>query len=81
MRTCGDRNHRAQCCLVGQIAGDGLGSLVGFQSREDIRCCYLNDVRDLADGGTWNTMAGQPTAPHALLQVKDIVALTKSRAT
>ncbi len=52
---------RAQGCLLGQLAGDALGSLVEFRSQEDIRREYPNGVRELADGGTWNTIAGQPT--------------------
>ncbi len=50
---------RAQGCLLGQLAGDALGSLVEFQTPEQIRREYPNDVRELADGGTWNTIAGQ----------------------
>jgi ADP-ribosyl-[dinitrogen reductase] hydrolase len=52
---------RAQGCLLGQLAGDALGSLVEFQSPEEIRRNYPDGVRELADGGTWNTIAGQPT--------------------
>ena len=52
---------RAQGCLLGQLAGDSLGSLVEFRSQEDIRREYPNGVRELADGGTRNTIAGQPT--------------------
>lgn len=52
---------RAQGCLLGQLAGDALGSLVEFQAPDDIRREYPNGVRELADGGTWNTIAGQPT--------------------
>jgi ADP-ribosylglycohydrolase len=52
---------RAQGCLLGQLAGDALGSLVEFQAPEQIRREYPNGVRELADGGTWNTIAGQPT--------------------
>ena len=52
---------RAQGCLLGQLAGDALGSLVEFQRPEDIRLAYPAGVRELADGGTWNTIAGQPT--------------------
>jgi len=52
---------RAQGCLLGQLAGDSLGSLVEFQSAEEIRRAYPNSVRELADGGIWNTIAGQPT--------------------
>jgi ADP-ribosylglycohydrolase len=53
--------ERAQGCLLGQLAGDGLGSLAEFQSPEEIRRKYQECVRDLADGGTWNTVGGQPT--------------------
>jgi len=53
--------YRAQGCLLGQLAGDALGSLVEFQTPEKIRKKYPGGVRDLVDGGTWNTLAGQPT--------------------
>ena len=52
---------RAQGSLLGQLAGDSLGSLVEFRAPDDIRREYPNGVRELADGGTWNTIAGQPT--------------------
>ena len=52
---------RAQGCLLGQLAGDSLGGLVEFRSPEEIRRNYPKGVRELADGGTWNTIAGQPT--------------------
>ena len=52
---------RAQGCLLGQLAGDALGSLVEFRTPEDIRRQYPKGVRELSDGGTWNTVAGQPT--------------------
>jgi len=52
---------RARGCLLGQLAGDALGSLVEFQSPEEIHRSYPAGVRKLADGGTWNTIAGQPT--------------------
>ena len=52
---------RAQGCLLGQCAGDSLGSLVEFRSADAIRRAYPGGVRALADGGTWNTLAGQPT--------------------
>jgi len=52
---------RAQGCLLGQLAGDALGSLVEFQSPEQIRRRYPDGVRSIVDGGTWNTIAGQPT--------------------
>lgn len=52
---------RAQGSLLGQLAGDSLGSLVEFRAPDDIRQEYPKGVRELADGGTWNTIAGQPT--------------------
>lgn len=52
---------RAQGCLLGQLAGDSLGSLVEFRAPDDIRRKYPSGVRELADGGTRNTIAGQPT--------------------
>ena len=52
---------RARGCLLGQLAGDALGSLVEFLSPEEIHRSYPAGVRKLADGGTWNTIAGQPT--------------------
>lgn len=55
------RLARAQGCLLGQVIGDSLGSLVEFRSAADISRQYPRGVRDLADGGTWNTLAGQPT--------------------
>src|ERR1019366_8629903 len=52
---------RAQGCLLGQFAGDALGSLVEFQSPAQIRARYPDGPRLLEDGGSWNTIAGQPT--------------------
>ena len=56
-----DSLTRAQGCLLGQLAGDALGSLVEFESPDQIRRQYPDGVRDLADGRAWNTIAGQPT--------------------
>ena len=53
--------QRAQGALLGQLAGDSLGSLVEFESPEQILSKYPGGVRELADGGTWGTIAGQPT--------------------
>lgn len=66
---------RAQGCLLGQLAGDALGSLVEFQPPEQIRREYPDGVRELADGGTWNTIAGQPTddSEMALLLARMLV--------
>lgn len=56
--------RRAQGCLLGQLAGDALGSRVEFESAASIARRFpaaTGGVRDLVDGGTWNTLAGQPT--------------------
>lgn len=42
--------ERAQGCLLGQLAGDALGSLVEFRDPETIRSMYPDGVRELADG-------------------------------
>jgi ADP-ribosyl-[dinitrogen reductase] hydrolase len=52
---------RAEGCLLGQLAGDSLGGLVEFQTPTEIRRRYPDGVSELADGGTWGTIAGQPT--------------------
>jgi ADP-ribosyl-[dinitrogen reductase] hydrolase len=67
---------RAQGCLVGQLCGDALGSLVEFQSPAQIRKKYPQGVRELADGGTWDTLAGQPTDDSELA-----LALARTLAT
>lgn len=61
MRVDAETLSRAQGCLLGQVAGDSLGSLVEFQSPQEIRRRYPHGVRQLEDGGTWGTLAGQPT--------------------
>jgi ADP-ribosylglycohydrolase/fructose-1,6-bisphosphatase/inositol monophosphatase family enzyme len=52
---------RAHGCLLGLLVGDALGSAVEFKSAETIGATYPGGVRELVDGGTWNTLAGQPT--------------------
>jgi ADP-ribosylglycohydrolase len=52
---------RAQGCLLGQLAGDSLGSLVEFKSPQEIQRKYPAGIHELEDGGTWDTIAGQPT--------------------
>lgn len=56
-----ERLARAQGCLLGQLAGDALGSAVEFRSAAEIARSHPNGVTRLADGGTWNLIAGQPT--------------------
>jgi fructose-1,6-bisphosphatase/inositol monophosphatase family enzyme len=67
---------RAQGCLLGQVAGDSLGSLVEFQRPEQILRAYPEGPRELANGGTWNTLAGQPTddSEMALALARSILA-------
>lgn len=52
---------RAQGCFIGQFAGDAMGSLVEFYSPGKIKLEYPDGFTELIDGGTWNTIAGQPT--------------------
>jgi len=66
---------RAEGCLLGQLAGDSLGGLVEFMSEKAIRVSYPGGVRLLADGGTWELLAGQPTddSEMALLLARALV--------
>ena len=72
-----DMLDRAQGCLLGQLAGDALGSLVEFETPEAIRRQYPDGVRELADGGTWDTIAGQPTddSEMALMLARSLAEL------
>lgn len=56
-----DTTARAQGCLLGQLAGDALGSLVEFGDAHFARTYFRDRPFELADGGHWNTLAGQPT--------------------
>lgn len=53
--------RRAQGCWLGQLSGDALGSLVEFQAAASIARAHPDGPRLLTDGGTWDTLAGQPT--------------------
>lgn len=66
---------RARGCMLGQLAGDSLGSLVEFQTPDQIRQTYPHGIRELKDGGTWNTLAGQPTddSELALMLARSLV--------
>jgi ADP-ribosylglycohydrolase/fructose-1,6-bisphosphatase/inositol monophosphatase family enzyme len=66
---------RAQGCLLGQIAGDSLGSLVEFQASGVVAARYPDGPRLLEDGGQWGTLAGQPTddSEMALALARSIV--------
>jgi ADP-ribosyl-[dinitrogen reductase] hydrolase len=52
---------RAQGCLLGQLIGDSLGSLVEFKRVDQIHALYPHGCRELRNGGTWDNLAGQPT--------------------
>lgn len=67
---------RAQGALLGQLAGDSLGSLVEFQSAAAIHSKYPHGVTELQNGGHWGTLAGQPTddSEMALALARSIVA-------
>jgi len=70
---------RAQGCLLGQLSGDSLGSLVEFQTPETIAQFYPDGVRELANGGVHATLAGQPTddSEMALLLARSLVKLRR----
>jgi ADP-ribosylglycohydrolase len=67
---------RARGALLGQLAGDALGSLVEFKSAAVIRSAYPDGVRELASGGAFSTLAGQPTddSEMALMLARSLVA-------
>lgn len=52
---------RAQGCLIGQIAGDSLGSLVEFEPPEKIAARFPLGLSRLDRSELWGTIAGQPT--------------------
>jgi ADP-ribosylglycohydrolase/fructose-1,6-bisphosphatase/inositol monophosphatase family enzyme len=56
-----ERLERAAGCLLGQVIGDSLGSLVELKSAAEIAKAFPGGVRELADGGVYHTIAGQPT--------------------
>ncbi len=66
---------RAQGCLLGQLAGDALGSLVEFETPARIAARYPQGVRLMEDGGVWDTIAGQPTddSETALILARSIL--------
>ncbi|MCC6626200.1 MAG: ADP-ribosylglycohydrolase family protein [Chloroflexi bacterium] len=53
--------HRAQGCLLGQLTGDALGSLVEFKSAAEIARLYADGPRTIGPSPVWGTLAGQPT--------------------
>lgn len=79
MHTDSETLSRAQGCLLGQLAGDSLGSLVEFKSPREIRRKYPNGVRELEDGGTWGTIAGQPTDDSEMALMLARVLINRKR--
>jgi ADP-ribosylglycohydrolase/fructose-1,6-bisphosphatase/inositol monophosphatase family enzyme len=75
-RATGGSLDRAVGCFIGLVAGDSLGALVEFQTPDEIARRYPGGVGDLADGGTWGTIAGQPTddSELALALARTLVA-------
>jgi ADP-ribosylglycohydrolase/fructose-1,6-bisphosphatase/inositol monophosphatase family enzyme len=68
-----DSLEKAHGVLLGQVIGDSLGSRVEFKSAADIEKLFPRGVRELADGGVYHTIAGQPTDDSEM-------ALTLARA-
>ena len=79
-----DRSHsssgvlsRAQGCLLGQLIGDSLGSLVEFQSPgEDTLQIIPKVCWTWQTAAPWDTLAGQPTddSEMALLLARSLVS-------
>ena len=55
------RLSRATGCLLGQVIGDSLGARVEFKKAAEIAGLFPQGVRELADGGVYHIIAGQPT--------------------
>jgi ADP-ribosylglycohydrolase len=61
--------ERAQGCLLGQLAGDALGSMVEFQGASAIRARYPQGLREIGPSPVFHTLAGQPTDDSELALV------------
>lgn len=74
---------RAQGALLGQVAGDSLGSSVESASAAEVARLHPAGPRELVDGGVWETLAGQPTddSEMALALARSIVARSAYDAT
>jgi len=66
---------RARGCLLGQFCGDALGSLVEFHKEETVKRLYPDGVKEMHDGGRWNSVAGQLTddSEMALMLIASIL--------
>ena len=52
-----------------------MGGMVEFQRPDEVRREHPSGIRELADGGTWGTVAGQPTddSEMALMLARSLV--------
>jgi ADP-ribosyl-[dinitrogen reductase] hydrolase len=57
----GETLPRAQGALLGHVVGDSLGALVEGKPAAEVAQLYPGGLRELADGGVYKTLAGQPT--------------------
>jgi ADP-ribosylglycohydrolase len=67
---------RARGCLLGQLAGDALGSMVEFKPVATIRSMYPGGLREIGPSPVFGTLAGQPTddSEMALALARALVA-------
>ena len=56
-----DTIRRAWGCMLGQVAGDSLGSQVEFKDAEQIRELYPSGMENLEGSKLYRTLPGQPT--------------------
>ena len=61
MKRSADEIRRAWGCLLGQIAGDSLGSQVEFKDEEKVRALYPAGMDELEGSALYRTLPGQPT--------------------
>lgn len=53
--------RRAWGCMLGQIAGDSLGSQVEFKPADVVRAMYPDGMEELEGSALYRTLPGQPT--------------------
>lgn len=63
------RLERAQGCLLGQLAGDALGSMVEFKGAAGIQREHPAGLREIGPSPVFRTLAGQPTDDSELALV------------
>ncbi len=61
--------QRSHGCLMGQLTGDALGSMVEFRTSGDLHGCYPQGLRVIGPSRVWDTIAGQPTDDSELALV------------